>query len=502
MLAVAVMIVMAAAVPVSAAGSGSITIKNATANTEYTAYKIFDVDSSSADGEKVVYTIDSSNKSIIGDDAPFKVTENNGKNVVEKKDNASEAEIVTWLSNNYTRFGAGISEISETADDDGNATCTINNLDYGYYYIAAGNGSAISIDTVTPNKELYIKDTHGPNTPTKEITKEDGVASGGVTENSADVGSTETFSVTYNATNYVNKTTTTDGTTTTTATKIEDFYIKDTPTNLDIKTDTVTVKVNGKEITNTANDTRYEVSNNTGSLTIKIKWTDTDGNSLYSPKENDENADEKYGNIPVTVTYDATVTADAATAAATNEARIYYNHDSSSGSDGEEVTTPSNPPKTTTYTYKFKLNKVDENGDELAGAKFALYDGDNPVQLIAISEGSATYRVATGTENGDATIDMTSNTTVYITGLDNKTYMLKETQAPEGYNKAADTTVSTQLVKADAGYGDGITIENKAGSLLPSTGGIGTTIFYVLGALLIIGAGVVLIARRRMNSNQ
>lgn len=509
MLAVAVMIVMAAAVPVSADGStGSITITNAKAGTTYTAYKIFDATGS---GSAVAYTTDEDGAKVIKDDtnAPFTV---DAKYNVEKKNDASDAEIIAWLSNNYKSFDSTGIDNDEAAS---NGNYVISGLSYGYYYISAGNGSAISIDTYTgPDKSLAVKDTEGPNTPDKKITAEDGTGiSGGKTENNAKVGSTETFSVTYNATNYVNK----EGDDGVKATQIENFYIKDTPTGLAINKDSLEVKVNDRLLSETLGEYQASVADN-GTLTITIPWVDSSKASLYEP---DDTKNPNYGNIPVTVTYNATVTAAAATQVAENEVHIYYNHESSSTSNGEEVTTGT-PPKTTTYTYKFQLNKVDgDNVDEnnnkapLEGAQFELYDGNEKVALIL---DNGVYRVAKANETTNTIINMTSTSTIEIKGLDNKNYTLKEIKAPAGYTLAKDTTIfaadstestTNKLVRVDeesygtvAGNDGNITIENKAGSILPSTGGIGTTIFYVLGALLIIGAGVVLIARRRMNSNQ
>lgn len=492
MLAVAVMIVMAAAVPVSADGStGSITITNATAGTTYTAYKIF---SATANGNAVAYTTDETGKLVIEGDsnAPFTV---DAKYNVERKETASDAEIIAWLSNHYNEFdstgtsGGGATE----------STYTISNLALGYYYISAGNGSAISIDTYTgTDKSLAVKNTEGPNTPTKKITAEDGTnISDGKTENSADVGSTETFSVTYNATNYANKTV--DGTTT--ATKIENFYIKDTPTGLDIQESTVEVLVKGQKISNFTK----EITD--GSLKITIPWVDTNGESIYTPEDTNN---LNYGNIPVTVTYNATVTEDAAIDVAENEVHIYYNHNTVTETEVTNV----DIPKTQTYTYKFQLNKTDGK-DLLAGAQFELSDSNG--NTVTFIENGAKYRVAkTGETGTTTTIDMTTNTTVEILGLDNNTYTLTETKAPDGYTLASDTIIfaadsnetGNKLVRVDGTYGNNggdagnVTVVNRVGSLLPSTGGIGTTIFYVLGALLIIGAGVVLIARRRMNSNQ
>lgn len=502
----AVAMILAMCIPVMADtgtntdNPGSILIENANMNRTYTAYKIF---TASGSGTTVAYTTDAKGKTIIEDsttstESPFSVDDQYNVTLKAGKD---IQDITDWLAETYQRFDA---EGKKGTFNETSATVTIDELSYGYYYVTTGNGSVVSIDTVTSTeKTINDKNPQGPNNPDKKITAEDGIdLDNSVTENAAKVGSKESFEITYNATNWVTVTDTTSNKTSTT--KIKNFYIKDTPTNLDIDLNSVKVYVN-----NTLIESGYTISETANPLEISIEWVNDSGNHKYSPND-------ATGNIPVKVTYDATITTIAASQAATNKVNIYYNHDSSSGTDGVEVTTPSDPPKTTTYTYKFQLNKVDGSENSLSGAQFELYDGDEKVSLVLDEE---TYRVATSddnTANTTTTIDMTSTGTVEIKGLDNKEYTLKEIKAPEGYNTAANTTIypsdsdktGNKLVKATDTYGteagnDGnVTVVNKAGATLPTTGGIGTTIFYALGAILVIGAGVALIVRRRMNSER
>lgn len=509
---VAVVMVMALAVPAFAASSGSIKITNATKGATYEAYKIFDA---TANGDAVAYTTNEAGKNIIENstDAPFtvaKTADSSGNYAVTRNNDAIDADVVTWISKNYKSFS---SSGTEGTFNDGSGTYVITELDYGYYYVTSSVGTVISIDTVTgTTKEIKDKNTQGPNAPSKDIIEKDetGEVLSSAKTNDAKVGTTESFRVSYNATNWV-----TEGSgENVTTTQVKNFYIKDTPTGLDIDVDTVKVTVNGKTLTNTEGNTAYTATkDNNGTLIITIPWVDDENNeSLYNPIS-DEDATTTNVNIPVVVTYDATITADAATQVATNEVHIYYNHDSSSTTDEVEVTDPDDPPETTTYTYKFQLNKTDGTSP-LKGAKFELHDGGTPVAFVVEN---GTYRLATEEEASSdgttttATIDMTENTTVYITGLDNKTYTLKETKAPDGYNLAADTTIGSnnssetyKVVAVNAeSYGEGnVTVENRAGTTLPTTGGIGTTIFYALGAILVIGAGVALIVRRRMNSER
>ena len=86
---------------------------------------------------------------------------------------------------------------------------------------------------------------------------------------------------------------------------------------------------------------------------------------------------------------------------------------------------------------------------------------------------------------------------IVVKGLANGTYYFEETEAPEGFNKLTARTDATTIKDANAT----ISVLNQSGTELPSTGGIGTTIFYIIGAILVIGAGVVLVTRRRMNAN-
>lgn len=89
-----------------------------------------------------------------------------------------------------------------------------------------------------------------------------------------------------------------------------------------------------------------------------------------------------------------------------------------------------------------------------------------------------------------------------IIGLDADTYYLTETKQPDGYNKLSNPVKIVIAADGKITIGDKtvdqVEVENKSGSLLPSTGGMGTTLFYIFGAILVIGSGVVLITKKRM----
>ena len=189
------------------------------------------------------------------------------------------------------------------------------------------------------------------------------------------------------------------------------------------------------------------------------------------------------------------------------------------------------------WTFKMGVNKVDKSGNALTGAKFVLSKSDslkvadlgcnedgvptvttNLIGLVKVSDG--VYRVAL---EGDADIVYAIDAgQPVIKGLDdNVTYYLYETKSPAGYNllsepvsfkitaqyNADGSALATGSPTVTVGSGEPSTtltanVVNQSGAELPSTGGIGTTIFYVLGGLLVVGAGVLLVTRKRMNSEK
>ena len=489
-------------------GGGTITVENATKGQTYTAYKIFDATFAGTDG--VSYKVlaskaDQVSTTLFEVDSTEETIDGQQYCTVIPKKGISEKQITEWAMENYSAFDS--EGTVGTYGSDG--TVTFSDLPYGYYYITSSLGSVVAIDTAHPDAVVKDKNTGGPNTPDKKIIAENGTDMTAATSNDAAVGSKETFRVTYNATNWVTSAEeSSTGKVTVTDTKVERYTIVDTPTGLDIDSASVLVTVNGSAIyadgasVNSTYKTTVNKDAETGTLTIAIPWIDEDGASLYE-------ASAGSANIPVVVTYDATITSEAATAVAPNSVEITYNNDGRVTPDGQ-------PVKTYTYTYKFQLDKVKEDGTALLGAKFRLYAGDS----VSLGDTPLKFRLENGIyvcdPNGTETdIDLTQVDHAVIAGLDKQIYTLRETLAPQGYNKAGDVTVlADDLLRVDGNILDGenvfsngevstpndrgvTTVVNKQGALLPSTGGAGTTIIYVIGGLLVICAGVALAARRR-----
>ena len=181
-----------------------------------------------------------------------------------------------------------------------------------------------------------------------------------------------------------------------------------------------------------------------------------------------------------------------------------------------ETKVESDKHETVTYTWKldvFKYTKEGENKTPLAGATFQLLKGGDTIYFkdVTVTDGIPTYVVvAEGTEGAKTDIVTTDKGEFVIIGLDEGTYTLTETKAPDGYNRANDMEVIIGSEHDDANLDAEYTIndatpatievENKTGGLFPETGGIGTTIFYVVGALLMLAAVVVLVSKKRMAS--
>ena len=467
----AVALLCAMAVPAFAAegASGTITIDKAINGETYTAYKIFNVVSSKtetdgsttyvykvADGWADFFT-DNTVKNYVSVDTHGQPT------WVESKESVADLQAFAKLALNYASKTKTITGTTATAVDN---QAVINGLTAGYYVVSTTAGSLCILNT--NGDDLTIDEKNVAPTIDKKI-------SGDKTTNDAAIGDVVNYTVTIHAkkgaTGYV----------------LTDTMTKGLTFNKDVK---VTVGSNALTLNN---DYTVTTPGDNGA-TFKVTFTENYLNTID-------------GDTNIVVSYTATVNKDAVivTTGNTNTAQLKYGNSSTVEST------------TTTYSYKFDLVKTDNSKKLLTGAKFKLYDsqtGTTPVKLIK-DAATGNYRVAETSETGAIEeIEINSYKAVTISGLNKKTYYLEETLAPGGYNKLterqpvelgkegfiADATITSAGSKGAEWTSGGVQVINNTGATLPSTGGMGTTLFYVIGGGLMVAAVVLLVTKKRMEN--
>jgi LPXTG-motif cell wall-anchored protein/uncharacterized repeat protein (TIGR01451 family) len=467
-----------------AAGEGSITITNAKNGQEYKAYRVFDFVAADTDdmANGGVYKLASKFSGLAsytsetyGAASSYFTVGDNGILNTSGLGTTNDADAVKNFGKlvlEYVSTNSVVEDGKNTASKDGELNIT--GLDYGYYVIDSSLGSAVAIDTTKPNAE--IKEKNSVPDLDKKITgeKNSGAADDkettvDLTGNNAQIGDTVTFTIKVdlkaNGENY----------------EIVDILDAGLTLveNFDITFSNGAVAYDAPVISTTADS----------KTTFSIKFTEI-----------------PTADTTCTVVYKATVNTDAviATDANKNEAYLKYGHD-----------TETTHKETKTKTYPIQLKKVISGTETiLAGAKFNVYrktDGQQ-VKFTKVSDTQYTVDPA-----GEITEIVTVDTTpITLNGFDAEAYVLVETEAPSGYNllvakdnatyTLSDGTTTTHFQEVTVTESHGTTnpavatVENSTGSLLPSTGGIGTTIFYIVGGILIAAGVAYFMVRRKADA--
>ena len=265
------------------------------------------------------------------------------------------------------------------------------------------------------------------------------------------------------------------------------------------------ITIGGKDVT--SNFTRTNVGN-------VYTWavTDNDLKAYTYTEGGTATAGTLAAGDEVVLTYNAYLNANAVVGSAGNPNEVWLKFDNNPNSCGEGTPGAETPKdKNIVFTYRTIINKVDDKGDALVGANFTLFKKVNGT-WVDVTELGGTGG-AKPTKTGD-----TSGSTFTFTGLDDGDYKLSETATPQGYNSISDIefkiTATHDIISDDpkltALTGDGgITltpdpagnlsgkIENVPGAQLPSTGGIGTTLFILCGSIGAAITGVYLVSRKR-----
>ena len=211
----------------------------------------------------------------------------------------------------------------------------------------------------------------------------------------------------------------------------------------------------------------------------------------------------------IKVTYTAVVNENAVAKIENNAATLTYSNDPVNTS--KTATTPED--NETVYSAKVVINKYvkGSNTEKLAGAEFVLYkevktDGSDTTTKYYYKWNETDKKVEWTTDKAQATVKTTNDKgAASFDGLKDGTYYLEEIKAPAGYNLLKDPVqVTVNGANATTANLSSLTVtgnvENSSGAELPETGGMGTTIFYVLGSVLILAAVVLLVTRKRMSS--
>ena len=457
---------------------GTITVSNVLEGHTYKLYKILNLESYSYE----------SGKAEEGNYA-YTLTGDKWDNFV--KTNSGEGKFFTITDNKYVTFNEGEAatlakeaikfaenknlEISITPTKEENGNLVFSNLDLGYYLVDSSVGALCNLTTTNPT--VTIQEKNGTPTVVKQV-KEDSTNIFD-SNNTADIGQTVEFQTTITAQagahNYVLHDKMSEGLT------------------FDKASVTVVLKKNSEaQVTTLASPKDYvikttELGETDSICTFHIEFTEEFCNSL--------NADDQ-----IIVSYSATLNENAVIGDAGNNNDTWLKY-----GDGTDTAHSS----TSTYTFKlpvFKYTGTEKKG--LGKAKFTLKNanGSDSIKFVKVSDATEdtelTYRVAkTGEENTVTEITTPSSGKFIIQGLDADTYLLTETEQPKGYNKlASPITVIIEAdgrVKIDTSYVNVVEVENKTGTILPSTGGMGTTIIYMVGAILVIGSGIVLLSKKK-----
>ncbi len=450
-LLLALVMVLSLSVCAFAAGTNSITVNGAQGGETYKIYKMLDL-KVDLGKNAYSYTVNAEwNAFFTGEGAGAAyVTIDNG--YVTWKNSAADMEAFAKAAAKYASDNSVDAVATQTPAADG--SLVFGNLDAGYYLITSTNGTLAMVDT-TPANPNAVVDEKNPNPTIDKEVKEDSTDTWG-SSNSAQIGDTVYFHTTVNlqhgAKNYV----------------LHDKMGEE----LTLNADSITVA-------DLTKDTDYTVVTTglTDGCDFEVRFTQNYLNTITAPKT-------------LVVEYSAVLNENAKVeSAALNETQLTWGDKNGTTWD-----------QTETKTYEFTVNKYaasDAAKNPLAGAEFQLKDASGKVvKLIKVSD--TEYRVANGNETGAVDSFTTVATgNIVIKGVDLDEYTLVETAAPEGYNKLKDP------VKVIVNANNALVVEvpNNTGAELPSTGGIGTTIFYVVGGILVVGAAVVLTTRKRMEKN-
>ena len=472
----ALALVLAMAVPAWAEGNtGSITVQGAVNGESYSIYKIFDVTGydMTTNPHKITYKVTDGWASFFekGKPGAAYVTLDSKKQISATTLDSSTAPKFAAAAIEWAKDSTHNIKATDTkkADESG---VTFTGVTNGYYLVDTSLGALCSLDNVTGNTAKISEKNKVPSVEKKVKSGDDYASS-----NSAKIGDT----VEYKTTITING-------------SVEKVVLHDKMgAGLTFNETSVKVKVGVADVPEANYTLQKPGTESRDPCTFEIEFKDNYIAGLETGTQ-------------IEVTYSATLNKNAVIGTPGNKNDTWLKYGNSGSVTSE----------TTTYSYSFDLVKTDSDGTLLAGAKFKLYADPNCTNEIKlVADGDNVYHVATTGEKEVQYIETKANSALTIKGLKGTTaYYLKEIEAPKGYNELENAfaftigsaNISSNLNetsnKWDEEKSTGIHIINNAGTTLPSTGGMGTTVFYVVGGGLMAVAVVLLVTKKRMENKR